>query len=143
MGLADVQIQTASGSAGAEMTLEGLLETEAIRDYLYTRMRGYRERNAPAGHAPGAPAAGQPAIGGGTEDPRAMALLTEAVAELRAAREALERLAASRNPSGQSAQSAQAVQATPTVRADPVVPSEPPDPPKPTEPPEPEAPSHA
>ena len=41
-GLADLMIQTASGSAGAEMTLEGLLEYGAVRDFLYRRMRGVR-----------------------------------------------------------------------------------------------------
>jgi putative membrane protein len=40
LNLARIEVQTASGSSGAEMTLEGLLEFEAIRDYLYTRMRG-------------------------------------------------------------------------------------------------------
>lgn len=40
LGLARVEVQTASGSAGAEMVLEGLLEFESIRDYLYSRMRG-------------------------------------------------------------------------------------------------------
>lgn len=40
LGLARIEVQTASGSAGAEMTLEGLLEFEAIREYLYTKMRG-------------------------------------------------------------------------------------------------------
>lgn len=40
LGLARIEVQTASGSSGAEMTLEGLLEFEAIRNYLYTRMRG-------------------------------------------------------------------------------------------------------
>ena len=35
LGLADIRIQTASGSAGAEMTIEGLLEFEAVRDFLY------------------------------------------------------------------------------------------------------------
>ena len=33
LGLARVEVQTASGSSGAEMTLEGLLEFEAIRDF--------------------------------------------------------------------------------------------------------------
>jgi putative membrane protein len=42
LGLARVQIQTASGQAGAEMTLEGFREFEAIRDFLYSRMRGVR-----------------------------------------------------------------------------------------------------
>lgn len=42
--LADVQIQTASGTAGAEMVIEGFKEFEAIRDFLYARMRGAREK---------------------------------------------------------------------------------------------------
>lgn len=41
LGLADIQIQTASGSADAELVIEGFKEYEAIRDFLYTRMRGY------------------------------------------------------------------------------------------------------
>jgi putative membrane protein len=40
LGLADIHIQTASGSAGAELVIEGFKEFEAIRDFLYTRMRG-------------------------------------------------------------------------------------------------------
>lgn len=40
LGLARIQISTASGSAAAEMTIEGLLEYELVRDFLYTRMRG-------------------------------------------------------------------------------------------------------
>lgn len=39
-GLARIQIQTASGNAGAEMTIEGIPEFEMLRDYLYSRMRG-------------------------------------------------------------------------------------------------------
>jgi putative membrane protein len=42
LGLATVSIQTASGSAGAEMALEGILEAEPLRDFLYARMRGAR-----------------------------------------------------------------------------------------------------
>lgn len=48
LGLARVLIQTASGSARAEMTLEGLKEFEAVRDFLYHRMRGVRELPGPA-----------------------------------------------------------------------------------------------
>src|SRR2546426_823681 len=44
LGLANVQIQTASGSAGPELVIEGFKEFEAIRDFLYTRMRGYQAR---------------------------------------------------------------------------------------------------
>src|SRR5437016_7846088 len=51
LGLANVQIQTASGSAGAELVIEGFKEFEAIRDFLYTRMRGYQTHGATA--APG------------------------------------------------------------------------------------------
>jgi putative membrane protein len=40
LGLARIQLQTASGSAAAEMTIEGLLEFERIRDDLYRQMRG-------------------------------------------------------------------------------------------------------
>jgi putative membrane protein len=43
MGLATIEIQTASGSASAEMTIEGVLEAEALRDFLYTKMRGARD----------------------------------------------------------------------------------------------------
>ena len=43
LGLARVLVQTASGSAGAEMTLEGLREFEAVRDFLYSKMRGVKD----------------------------------------------------------------------------------------------------
>ena len=34
LGLADILVQTASGSAGAEMTIEGLQEYEQVREFL-------------------------------------------------------------------------------------------------------------
>lgn len=40
LGLATVSIQTASGSSTAEMSIEGILEAEQLRDFLYTKMRG-------------------------------------------------------------------------------------------------------
>jgi uncharacterized membrane protein YdbT with pleckstrin-like domain len=40
MGLATVAIQTASGSSGPEMSIEGILAAEELRDYLYSMMRG-------------------------------------------------------------------------------------------------------
>lgn len=40
LGLARIEVQTASGSSNAEMTLEGLADPEAMRDFLYSRMRG-------------------------------------------------------------------------------------------------------
>ena len=42
LGLANVEIQTASGSAGGVLVIEGFKEYEMIRDFLYTRMRGYK-----------------------------------------------------------------------------------------------------
>jgi uncharacterized membrane protein YdbT with pleckstrin-like domain len=46
LGLANVQIQTASGSAGPELVIEGFKDYEFIRDFLYTRMRGYQARHS-------------------------------------------------------------------------------------------------
>ena len=40
LGLGKVLVQTASGSSGAEIKIEGFPEYEQIRDYLYSRMRG-------------------------------------------------------------------------------------------------------
>jgi len=88
LGLADIKIQTASGSSGAEMTLEGLREFEAVRDFLYTRMRGYRDRTA---HE-------EPARVVGGDGGQAVALLRDAIDELRATRIALERQAARGGP---------------------------------------------
>jgi putative membrane protein len=42
MGLATVAIQTASGSATPEMSIEGILEADELRDFLYSKMRGAR-----------------------------------------------------------------------------------------------------
>src|SRR5262245_21959014 len=76
LGLARIEIQTASGSAGSEMTLEGLLNFVDVRDFLYSRMRG--------GRTPG-DAHGQQAV------PETLAGLLEAVAgELHAVRVAVE-----------------------------------------------------
>src|SRR5262249_32327668 len=76
LGLARIEIQTASGTSGSEMTLEGLLTFVEVRDFLYSRMRGARRvEEAPA-----------------TPDPDSLAGVLEAVAaELRAIRQGLER----------------------------------------------------
>ena len=42
MGLATVAVQTASGSATPEMSIEGILEADQLRDFLYSKMRGAR-----------------------------------------------------------------------------------------------------
>jgi uncharacterized protein len=67
LGLATVSIQTASGAAGAEMAIEGIVQAEALRDFLYQRMRGARglDTDDAMGAAPsaalGAPSAGEAA----------------------------------------------------------------------------------
>ena len=48
LGLATVSIQTASGSSTPEMSVEGILEADALRDFLYTKMRGAREHHEAA-----------------------------------------------------------------------------------------------
>lgn len=85
LGLADIKIQTASGSSDAEMTLEGLMEFEAVRDFLYTRMRGYRDRSSAAQE--------EPARAGGDDTAQVVALMRDAIHELRATRIAIERQA--------------------------------------------------
>jgi len=83
LGLADIKIQTASGSSDAEMTLEGLMEFEAVRDFLYTRMRGYRDPSSLAHEGPANAAVDEAA--------QVVALLRDAIDELRATRIAFER----------------------------------------------------
>ena len=87
LGLADIHIQTASGSAAAEMMIEGLLEFEDMRNFLYTKMRGAHH---PTAKASAAPAAGVATAGGNSE---LIAVLREIHGEIRTAREALERSA--------------------------------------------------
>lgn len=83
LGIARLELQTASGSASAEMTLEGLTQYEAVRDFLYSRMRGVKESRIPA--TPATPEESA-AAGASTE---LTAALREVAAELRAVREAL------------------------------------------------------
>ena len=85
LDLARIEVQTASGSSGAEMTLEGLLKFEAIRDYLYARMRGSLDRR------PATPASASSPSGAvdAAVTNELTATLREVTAELRALREAL------------------------------------------------------
>jgi putative membrane protein len=82
LGLARILVQTASGSGGAEMTIEGLKEFEALRDFLYSRMRGVKDH-----HVAPAPVASPVHAGAGSDE--LAAALRETAAELRAVREAL------------------------------------------------------
>jgi putative membrane protein len=87
LGLARVQIQTASGSAAAEMTIEGLREFEAVRDFLYGRMRGTKESGLQRKPALGSAAPGAGAAA--TLDAATAAELTVALRETAAALRAL------------------------------------------------------
>lgn len=90
LGLAKVLVQTASGSSSAELTIEGIREFEALRDFLYSRMRGVKD-HAPASAAPVLAPTSTTAVAS-TESPDALAAaLRETAAELRALREELAR----------------------------------------------------
>jgi putative membrane protein len=80
MGLATVGIQTASGSSAPEMSIEGILEVDALRDFLYSKMRGARGE------------AETPKEAGATGEPsdEALALLREIRDDLAAVRRARE-----------------------------------------------------
>ena len=85
LGLADVQVQTASGNAGAELVIEGFKQFEEIRDFLYSRMRGAK---GATGISSVAARADAPATSGREQEMTAM--LLEIRDELRRTREALE-----------------------------------------------------
>jgi putative membrane protein len=99
LGLAKIQVQTASGGASAEMTVEGLLDVERLRDFLYSRMRGAKGQKprgaalatslglaaADALAAPGAPPTSDAPAAQGTLAP----ILLAVAEEVRALREEL------------------------------------------------------
>lgn len=89
LGLGRILIQTASGSAGAEMTLEGLKNFEEVRDFLYEEMRGVKE--------PSPTAAAGPSISGSPE------VLSELTTALREATEALRAIHLERTKEARSA----------------------------------------
>ena len=86
LGLARLLVQTASGRSSAEMTIEGIKEFEALRDFLYSRMRGVKDH---AHHPAPAATGGATFAAAGAGD--LAAALRETAAELRAVREALAR----------------------------------------------------
>lgn len=79
LGLAVVGLQTASGSAGPGITIEGVRDPEQLRDHLYRQMRG-----ANAGAGPDRPG-GAPVIGDGSQA-EVLALLREIRDDLRQVR---------------------------------------------------------
>lgn len=51
LGLATVSVQTASGSSGPGVSIEGILQADELRDFLYGKMRGARDHVVDAGQA--------------------------------------------------------------------------------------------
>jgi putative membrane protein len=81
------------------MTIEGLLEFEAIRDFLYTRMRGQQAGAGTVGQAAAPPI--RPVSGMSTEAAGEVAVaLRELAGELRGVREVLEGRASSYQKDG-------------------------------------------
>lgn len=81
LGIAKIQVQTASGSSSAEMTIEGLHDYDAVRDFLYARMRGAKDLPGEEAHAQ--------ALTGADPMRELTATLSAIAAEVRALREAL------------------------------------------------------
>ena len=83
LGLARVLVQTASGNATAELTIEGVREFESLRDFLYARMRGVKDHPL---------STVAPSTTSATAHPDELAaILRETAAELRALRSELTR----------------------------------------------------
>jgi putative membrane protein len=85
LGIGKVEIQTASGSSSAELTLEGMEHYGPVRDFLYGRMRGTGTVERPS--EPGS--ATRPAVGAGGEA-EVLALLHGIKEDVDAVRRALE-----------------------------------------------------
>ena len=83
LGLSRILVQTASGSAGAEMTIEGLLEYEEVRDFLYSKMRGVSDPAESSGGSTATSAAAR------ASDAELAETLREVARELQLTREAV------------------------------------------------------
>ncbi len=84
-GLATVSVQTASGSIGAQMSIEGIGDPEGLRDYLYSKMRGgVRDAGMDEPSQAQAPAAGNGEAANGDE---ALVLLRQILEEVKTLRQ--------------------------------------------------------
>jgi putative membrane protein len=89
LGLARIQIQTASGSSKAEMTIEGIRQFEILRDFIYERMRGAKSEASPR-HS-GAPEGRMGPSSPGVDADELASVLRQVASELRSLRQKLER----------------------------------------------------
>lgn len=84
LGIGTVEVQTASGSTSSELSFEGVREFDALREFLYRRMRGHETAR---GVGDATANAGEPAHASHAE---VVALLRSIQTELEATRRALE-----------------------------------------------------
>lgn len=88
LGLASVAVQTASANSMPEMKIEGVLDADGLRDFLYAKMRGAKGQ---------ADAPGDAAGDGGADGPdEALALLVEIRDGVSSLRERVDALEATR-----------------------------------------------
>lgn len=52
MNLATISVQTASGKSEAEMSIEGILQADELRDFLYSKMRGAKDQHLSTAKVP-------------------------------------------------------------------------------------------
>ena len=64
LGLSELALQTASGGGNAEMKIEGIRDADALRDFLYARMRGAQDEGGADEGEAGDRQAGDRAAGG-------------------------------------------------------------------------------
>ncbi len=102
MGLAKISLQTASGNSQAEMAVEGVLQADELRDYLYSRMRGAKSEPIaqPTGAVTLVDAAGQDVAATANEQSSGQAANDRATRALEEIRDALQRLVSAQRSSG-------------------------------------------
>ena len=99
LGIATISVQTAAGSSGADMQIEGIREYDALRDFLYRKMRGAHAHEHPHEAAAGQAVGSGAAVGGGALQPGAPPVpgaSDEALALLRQIRDELQRMRAAK-----------------------------------------------
>lgn len=79
LGIATVEVQTASGSSSSELAFEGIRDFDLLREFLYRRMRGHELATGVA-----------PAQASAANDADVVTLLRAIQSELEATRRALE-----------------------------------------------------
>lgn len=92
LGLGKVRVQTASGGAEAEITVEGLKDTDTLRDFLYERSRGSGTRGISAPLSTSRTSTGPGTVVAPAEEDALARALGDVLAEVRGLREDLARL---------------------------------------------------